>query len=162
MKGIEPIIAAVLLIAISVAGIAIVLENGRTSVSRLNELSLYNEAKDSLGQIESAINAVASEGQGSTRVLRLSISDGEYSVDAESDTISFYMDSPSQLVGDGVVKTEDGIEIIGMKRSLAMKISYTGLDITGDYRFGAGHRNVVIKNNGYNETAEKQTIAVSD
>ena len=162
MKGIEPIIAAVLLIAISVAGIAIVLENGRASVSRLNEVGLYNEAKDVLAQIGGAIEAVASEGEGSTRVLSLSITGGDYDADASSDTVSFYMDSPSQLVGDGVVKTEDGIEIIGMKRSVAMKLSYSSIDITGGYGFGAGHRSLVVKNGGYNESLGKLAIEVSD
>lgn len=162
MKGMEPIIAAVILIAVSVAGIAIVMENGRASVSRLSEISLYNEGKDVIGQIDSAIEAVAIEGEGSTRVLGLTITSGDYDLDASSDTISFYMDSQSQLVGDGVVKAEDGIDIIGMKRAVTMKITYSKIDIIGGYEFGAGHRYVVIKNSGYNETLEKQTITVSD
>jgi hypothetical protein len=162
MKGVEPIIAAVLIIAISVAGIAIVLEYGRNSVSRLNEMSLYNEAKGVLDQTEDAINSVASEGEGSTRVLRLSISGGEYVVSSASDAITFTMESKSQLVGNGVTKNEDELEITGQRQTVVMKASYPELDIISDYSFGAGHRTIVVRNEGYDQASGKQSISVSE
>jgi hypothetical protein len=162
MKGVEPLIAAVLIIAISVAGIAIVLEYGRNSVSKLNEMSLYNEAKGVLDQTEDAINSVVGEGEGSTRVLRLSISGGDYVVSSANETITFSMESKSQLVGDGVIRFEDEVEIVGQKQAVIMRTLYPELDIVSDYDFGAGYRTIVIRNEGYDEASGKQRISISE
>ena len=58
MKGVEPLIAAIFIIIISIAGIAIVLESSQPSVQRLQEISLLEEAKKILTQIDNAVRAV--------------------------------------------------------------------------------------------------------
>jgi hypothetical protein len=115
-----------------------------------------------LDQTEDAINSVVSEGEGSTRVLRLSISGGDYSVSSANDTVTFTMESKSQLVGDGVTRNEDELEITGQRQLVIMKVSYPELDIISDYSFGAGYRTIVIRNEGYDQPSGKQRISVSE
>ena len=95
MKGVEPLIAAVFIIIISIAGIAIVLESSQPSVSRLQEISLLEEAKKILTQIDNALRTVGEEGEGSTRVLQLSVSGGNYVIDTDKDVVTFSMNSKS-------------------------------------------------------------------
>jgi hypothetical protein len=161
MKGVEPLIAAVFIIIISIAGIAIVLESSQPSIGRLKEISLLEEAKKILTQVDNAVRSVGEEGEGSTRVLQLSVSDGSYFIDTDKDAVIFYMDSRSQIVGIGVSKTEENINMLGGKNSVFLNVSYSNINITGGGRFGKGYHSIIIRNNGYDFVNEKQLISIT-
>jgi hypothetical protein len=160
MKGVEPIIAAVLVILISVAGIVMVLEYSRPTVSRMSDISLFNQAKDVMTQIDNNFGYVIIEGEGSTRVLHLSIGGGNYVVDAGENSIDFSMDSSSNIIGQGVSKIEDGINVTGERGKIMMAKIYPTVDIVGGGSFTAGSRNMVIRNEGYDDVSGKQQISV--
>jgi hypothetical protein len=161
MKGVEPIVAAVLVIAISLAGIMIVLQYSQPSVSRLSDISLFNQGKEIIKQIDDNFGYVIQEGEGSTRALHLSIGGGQYLVDNSSDSIIFSMDDPSGIVGNGVSRMEGNINITGIGGKITIVRAYPTVNIIGGGSFGAGSRNIVIRNGGYDAATSRQRIAVN-
>jgi hypothetical protein len=161
MKGVEPLIAAVFIIIISITGIAIVLESSQPSIGRLKEISLLEEAKKILTQVDNAVKSVGEEGEGSTRVLQLSVSDGNYVIDTDKDAVTFSMDSKSQVVGRGVSKIEGNVNMYGELNRVLMNISYSTVNITGGGSFGRGIHSLIIRNDGYDVVNQKQIISIS-
>jgi len=161
MKGVNVIIATILVIAISIAGITIVLYLGSPAIGRLQEINLYQEGFNTLTKIDDSVRDVTQEGEGSTRVLKLSITDGEYSIDVEKEAVLFSMRPDAQIIGIGVSNTEDNINILGAPHMLYLNLSYDNIDITGSGRFGKGQHNLYIRNMGYNSTIEKQIIRMT-
>lgn len=160
MKGVDVIIATILVIAISIAGITLVLYLGSPALGRLQEINLFQEGFNTLIKIDDSVRDVTQEGEGSTRVLKLSISGGEYTIDVEKEAVLFSMRTDAQIIGIGVSKTEDNINMLGAPHMLYLNLSYNNTDITGGDRFGKGQHTIYIRNMGYNSTAEKQIIRI--
>jgi len=160
MKGIHPLIAAVLVIAISVSAIIIVISLGSPAIDRAQEALLLQEGKNILTSIDGYIKDVSNQGEDSTRSLSLSITGGNYLIDTETETITFLMESKSQIIGVGVSKLEDNINITGEIGKIYLNILYINIDITDGGSLGRGTHILVIKNNGYNSTIQKQIISV--
>jgi FlaG/FlaF family flagellin (archaellin) len=160
MKGVEPIIAVVLIIAISIAGVVFVFNYTRPSVSKMSDINVFNQAKSVLKQIDSNLVNVLEEGEGSTRVLHLSIGGGNYLIDGVSDSLNFSMESSSDLVGEGVSSTDGNLDIRGEKNKVFIIRVYTTVNITSDGSFSAGNHNIVIRNDGYDDLNGEQMISV--
>jgi len=158
MKGVHPLVAMALVTVISVVAISLVFQMGNPAVERTKEIALLQEGKSNLIEIRNYIDNVAWEGEGSTRSLPLSISGGSYSIDTQNDMILFSMDTSAQIIGVGVSKNEDDIEIKGYLNRIYLNLSFTNFDITGGGEFGKGSHTIVIKNNGFNSTNQKQII----
>jgi hypothetical protein len=159
MKGVDAMIASVLIILISITAIFIALQYGNPSTQKAKEILLMQEGKNNLITIDDAVRNVVAEGEGSTRAVRLSISGGSYLVD--DDSVSFTMESRSQLVGDGVTNVENGINITGSTNIVFMVLDYDGYVINGGQEFGKGQRTVTVRNEGFNQTVQKQMVYIS-
>jgi hypothetical protein len=79
----------------------------------------------------------------------------------DDDSVLFIMDSRSQIVGDGVSKVEDGINITGSANIVYMSLSFEEIFVVGGEEFGKGHRTVTVRNEGFNSTTHKQMIYIS-
>ena len=158
MKGVHPLVAMTLVIVISIVAVMMVLQMGTPAVERTKEIALLQEGKNNLIEIKNYINNVVQEGEGSARNLPFSISGGSYFIDIQNDTVTFSMDSDAQIIGVGVSRTEDDIEIKGYLGRIYLNLSFSNIDITGGGEFGKGSRAIVIKNNGFNSTNQKQII----
>ncbi|MBI4017336.1 MAG: hypothetical protein HY366_00110 [Candidatus Aenigmarchaeota archaeon] len=97
-KGLSPIIAAVFVLAISVASIAIVLRIGLPTVDQAKEFATLTEAKGVLLSIDNAIREVAAEGEGSTRRVTLHITDGAYVIDNNTNEVRFELSTESNII----------------------------------------------------------------
>jgi hypothetical protein len=160
MKGIHPLIGAVLVIVVSVSAIITVLYLGSPAISRTQETLLLQEGKNILISIDGYIKDVSNRGEESTRSLSLSTTGGNYFIDIETETVMFLMESKLQIIGVGVSKLEDNINITGEIGKVYLNLSYINIDITDGGSFGKGTHTLVIKNNGYNSTTQKQIISV--
>jgi len=109
MKGVSDIVGTVLLIGVAIAAISIVLVSSTGILDEIKERALFDKAKDQMGIIDSSVSSVAEEGRGSSRLVY--IKDGEYTVDAAADTISFEMDTKSKIIPPGVARREGNILI---------------------------------------------------
>jgi len=161
MKGVDALIASVLILIISVTAIFLALQLGTPSTQRAKEILLMQEGKNNLVAIDDAVKNVLTEGEGSVRVLRLSISGGNYKIDNTTNSVLFSMESRSQIIAEGVSKTEDGINFTGTAGIIYLKLSYENIQITNEEELGTGHRTLTIRNNGYNDTTQKQMIYIS-
>jgi hypothetical protein len=161
MKGVDALIAMVLIIAISITAIFIALQSSNPSTSRAKEVLLLQEGKDNLITIDGAVKNVIGEGEGSTRVINLAISGGSYDVDNSTSSVVFSMESRAQIVGDGVSKIEDGINITGASGRVYLNLSYDSVNIVDSRSFGKGRRAITIRNEGYDAISKKQMIYIS-
>ncbi|QQG40297.1 MAG: hypothetical protein HYS81_02715 [Candidatus Aenigmatarchaeota archaeon] len=122
MKGLSPVIAAVFVLAISLAAIVIVLKVGIPSFTEAREFATLTEAKGVLLAIDSAIREVASEGEGSTRRLQLRITDGTYVIDNKSQEVRFELQTESEIVApcvgvrEGPILINSGGDVTGAER----------------------------------------------
>ena len=147
MKAIEPLIATVLIIAISLAAITVVLTIGKPSIDKSREIMTFEEAQNILEKIDNSIREVASEGEGSTRSLNLAITGGEYTIGENK--ILFEMDTEYGIVGDGVARQEGNLEIIGESGKVKIELDYVNIDIIGEDEVSVKNFNMIIKNTGY-------------
>jgi hypothetical protein len=161
VKGVDALIASVLILIISITAIFLALQLGGQSTQRTKEVLLMQEGKNTLSSIDNAIKNVLTEGEGSVRVLRFSISGGNYKIDNATNSVTFSMDSKSQIIAEGVSKIEDGINFTGETGTVYLNLSYDIIKIIGAEEFGRGYHTLTIRNNGYNSTTQEQMIYIS-
>ena len=161
MKGVDALIASVLIIAISITAIFIALQLGNPSTERAKEILLMQEGKNNLITIDNAVKNVLTEGEGSTRALRLTVSGGQYTIDNSTNSVLFSMETRAQIVGDGVSKIEDEINITGDTRMVYLRLQYNNIQVTGKGEIDRGTRTITVRNDGYNSTSQKQIIYIS-
>lgn len=161
MKGVDALIASVLIILISITAIFIALQLGNPSVQKAKEILLMQEGKNNLVSIDNVIKNVLVEGEGSTRVLKFSTSGGSYKIDKTTNSITFSMESFGQIIAEGSSKIEDGINFTGKTGMVFLNLSYENIQIIDSDEFGRGHYTLTIRNDGYNVTTQKQMIYIS-
>jgi len=88
-KAVSPFIEMVFTILFGVTMLAIILNTVNPLFSRATDTSAVNDAFQNLELLRSAVESVASEAQGSTRTVPLSVSGGTYRADATYDWLYF-------------------------------------------------------------------------
>ncbi len=161
MKGVSVIIASAIIIVISISIIFLVLQLGSPATQRTKEILLMQEGKNTLISIDNTIRSVSEEGQGSTRILKISVTDGYYSIDADEEAVIFSMDSFSQIIEIGISKIEDGINMRGEPGKIYLNLTYNNFNITNGGEFGKGLYTLIIRNEGYDEISQKQIVNIS-
>jgi hypothetical protein len=89
MKAVSPLIGFVLTIFITIMITTLTFTVIKPTLERNRGFNVINEASVNLELLSSAINEVATEAEGSKRTITLSVSDGEYLVDKNSNNIIF-------------------------------------------------------------------------
>jgi hypothetical protein len=161
MKGVSVIIAAAIVIAIGITAAYLVLNLSSPGTNRVKEMLLMQEAKDTLISIDNSVRSVSEEGQGSTRNLKITVSGGYYSIDTDEEAVVFTMDSFAQIIGEGISKTEDGINIRGEPGKVYLNITYDNYNLTGGVEFGKGTYSLIVRNEGYDNINQKQIVSIS-
>jgi len=161
MKGVSVLVGAAVIIAITITAIYLAFNLGQPAIDRTKEILIMQEGKNILLDIDNAIDSVLSEGNMSTRLLEFRMISGVLKVDGENDAITFSMNSQAQIVGVGVSKIEDGINITGLTNMIYLNLSYDNIDVVGSLDLGKGNRKLTIRNEGYNTLLQKQTISFS-
>lgn len=161
MKGVDVLIASVLILIISITAVFFALQLGGPSTQRTKEILLMQEGKNNLVSIDNVIKNVLAEGEGSTRVLRFSISGGYYKIDNSTNSLIFSMESAGQIIAEGASKIEDEINFTGKAGIIYLNLSYDNVQIVGKDEFGRGYHTLTIRNIGYNNTVQKQMIYVT-
>lgn len=136
-KGVSPLISAMLVVAISIAGVIAVLRVGEPGISKGEESFIFSEAKSVMTALDSAIKQVAYGGQGTAKKVNIKVSGGKYYVDSDTDQIRFEMETDSELIPPGVYKKEGPLII-----STGADVKAYEKDVTGD-----GNEDLVLENN---------------
>ena len=145
MKGVSVLVAAVLVIAISIAAITIALNVGNPAIAKSKEVLLFNEGKENLLIIDNAINQVLQEGDGSSRKISLQVADGKYTIG--NGYIEFVMDTPNQIIGEDVSRTEDILEIEEYEGEIYVWVDYD-FDFVEEKILYSGTHQLIISNQG--------------
>ena len=89
MKAVSPLVGFVLTIFITIMITTLTFTVIKPTLERNRGFNVINEASVNLELLSSAINEVATEAEGSKRTITLSVSDGEYFIDKNSNNIIF-------------------------------------------------------------------------
>ncbi|MHA1954515.1 MAG: archaellin/type IV pilin N-terminal domain-containing protein [Candidatus Heimdallarchaeaceae archaeon] len=161
MKGISPIVGAVLIIAITISAIFLAFNMGGPAVDRAKEVLIMQEGKSILLDVKNSVNSVLTEGNMSTRLLEFRIIDGNLKIDEDNDAVIFSMNTQTQIIGVGISKIEDGINITGSIGLIQLNLTFDNVDVIGSLDMGKGTRKLTIRNEGYDSILQKQTISFS-
>ncbi|MCS7105895.1 MAG: hypothetical protein NZ942_01080 [Candidatus Aenigmarchaeota archaeon] len=135
LKGVSPLIAYVMVIMIMVSGITLVLFLGMPVIERARESFIINEAWENLRLLSKSIEEVSKEGLGSLRSILIKVTDGEYRINKESNSIEFYYSPKSYALEPAFIKENDITMILGGN---AVAKEY---DLDGD-----GEKEIVLEN----------------
>ncbi len=160
MKGVHVLVSFALIILISIIAIGLVLQFGLPGSERSKEILTLQEGKDVLTRIDNSIRDVSYQGEGASIDLRLTITDGSYIINNQTEEVLFTMDSREQIVGVGVTTYENNLNIIGKEGTIEVLLYYDDIDILNGSEFGKGSRRLLIKNNGWDPISEKQIINI--
>jgi hypothetical protein len=89
MKAVSPLVGFVLTIFITIMITTLTFTVIKPTLERNRGFNVINEASVNLELLSSAINEVATEAEGSKRTISLTVSDGEYLIDKNSNTVIF-------------------------------------------------------------------------
>lgn len=123
-KGISPLIASVFVLAITIAGIVIVMDIGKPVMEKGRENSLFTEAKQNMKIFDTTIESVKYEGVGSSRRVNIKASGGNYVFNSSSDEIKFIRDMKTDLLPVGLCDGSGGLKIktYGVNRVLDIRL----------------------------------------
>ncbi|MBU3896682.1 MAG: hypothetical protein KJ697_01990 [Nanoarchaeota archaeon] len=153
MKGVSVLIAFVLVIVISVAALTIALNIGNPTIEKSKEIIILNEGKSNLKIIDSTINQVLQEGDGSSRRLSISVSGGTYNI--KNNRLEFVMDTKYQIVSETFSNEtvtdvpykviEDGLTVEATAGKILVYIEYK-FDFVNTARLERGTNSILISN----------------
>lgn len=89
-------ISAVIYVMIAVVVMVIVLEAGLPLIKGLSERSAFTKIRETLSGLDSQIRQIASEGQGSQRVVPIEVFDGEFKV--EDQKVRWKLETENKIV----------------------------------------------------------------
>ncbi len=158
-KGLSPFISAALIILIGIFVISLVLMAINPTLNKARDTVVVNEAIQNLRLIDQTIREVVSEGEGSKRTVSLSVSNGVYKVDPNSDSMNFSYRT-SSAVPLGIYGAKDNINLTQRGRNMNIFVHYTNIDLRGSGHFPAGDNKVIIIYNGTNSITHKPIIYI--
>ena len=147
-KGISPFIAFVLVVVISIASTMLVLRFWGNSMEKVQGYAMVNEAKGVMSSIGSAVREVSAEGEGSSRLVSMTVSGGEYRASAAQDSVTYVLDGRGELFSAGTVTEGDLVVETYSNDTVVISIDCGGADILTDGRWPRGSYNVLVRNNG--------------
>jgi len=156
MKGVEPVIAYILVFAITLSVIVLIMQIASPATERSQEILLMTQSKNIMKSIDSAIKQVTLEGTGSTRVLDFTITGAQYVVDSN---VTCYMESEHVIFTGS--KVEDNLYTHGSLGAILMELYYENLNLVGNAKFGKGSVKIAIRNTGYESGKQNIELSVS-
>ncbi len=159
-KGLSPFFSLILVVAISLAGIVLVLRVATPFVEKTEDYSRFSEAKDLMNQINSAVKEVSAEGNGSSRKIQATISGGEYRVSASEDAITYEMETRHDLFSSGLSRSEGDLYVEFYNSTLMLILNSTAMNLTNDERWSRGFYEILVRSGGFSGGNNMVSVAV--
>lgn len=159
-KGLSPFFSLILIIAISLAGIVLVLRVATPFVEKTEDYSRFTEAKGLMNRFNSAINEVSAEGNGSSRKIQATVSGGEYRVSAADDAITYELETKHELFSSGMSRAEGDLYVEFYNSTLRLILNSTTIDVTNDERWSRGFYEILVKSEGFSGGKNMVSVAV--
>ena len=103
-KGISPLIGFVITVSLISVAITIVMAVIKPTFDRVGDSSVLDESMRNLELINSAVRQVASESEGSKRTISLTVTDGDYGINATNEYIYVDYETKTDYAQEGIVK----------------------------------------------------------
>ncbi|MBI5061180.1 MAG: hypothetical protein HZB67_02600 [Candidatus Aenigmarchaeota archaeon] len=103
MKGVNPLISSIVVVAIVVASTLVVTSIVTPVVKQGKEMQGFSEAKQEMTMLDSLANSLYYEAPGATRIVKMHVGDGKLVVSGEENRIKYVLDSESEPM-----KTKEG------------------------------------------------------
>ncbi len=97
MKAVS-MVAAVVFIAITISAMALIYQSGVPIIQRMQSSASLDRMASSFSELDSTIQRVASEGNGSRRVLDFDTGEGRLSIDTDNDNIEWQLDAEYAVI----------------------------------------------------------------
>ncbi len=104
-KGVSPLLAGALYVGIVSIALLIVVQTGSPAITKMQDISAVDQAKDSFANLDKVIHDVASEGKGSTRVVPIQIKKGDITIDSANDYIEYGLDTNAEMISPRTRRT---------------------------------------------------------
>ncbi len=137
-KGISPLLAGVMYVAIVVVSIVIIINVVTPYIQKMKDEAAFEQAKNIMTALDKAIREVAYEGKGSTRVLPLQIKKGKLIIDNETDSIKYELETKTLLVspntkrkiGNLVFTANNDVDVDDFGTYIRMRNRYLEINFT--------------------------------
>ena len=158
MKKGDVWISAVLYMALGIIILVIVLSVGIPVVNKIRDKNVAINTKELMFDLDRNIRTVYSEGPGSRRPLRIEITKGIFSVDAEKDEVIWTFDTklllsqPNVPVKEGnlIIKSNQGSSSEFQTEYILNYSTVLNLNSTAGTNFISGKTNIILTNVGNN------------
>ena len=100
-KGISPLLAGAMYVAIALTAITIIVQVGNPLVKDIQDSIAIDNAKDMLATLDRTIREVSAEGRGSTRVVPIEFKRGRLIIDDDTNQIFYKIDTKVEVVSPG-------------------------------------------------------------
>jgi type II secretory pathway pseudopilin PulG len=142
---------------ITVSAIGIVLSTAVPALENQRDASQIRSAQDFLRNLDSSAQEVVSEGQGSTRTLDLSFSQGNIEFDAKNDTVTYGLQTDAEVVSPQTSVRRGNIVLANNAR---VKVKTAICEGVRSYVLENEHIEACIRNVG--SESNRQDINTSD
>jgi hypothetical protein len=159
MKGISPFISLAITVLLITMATALILNVLNPLFNRVSDSSIVNEARQNLELMNSLIEEVTFESQGSRRTVSLTVTDGEYKIDTTNESIYWDYNLKSDFSIEGVIGNVYASKI--SPNVIKLSIAYTDIDFNSTIRIARGSHRLIVENMGKNETTDKIIVKVS-
>jgi len=163
-KAVSPLLSFVLVILISFTAISIVVMSVKRVIDRAFETMTVNEGLSNMDHLAATVRAVASEGPGSMRSIRLSASGGRYILRSDLNSLFFTYEAKSGVLQPKVFKKMGDVRIVTCRVpdgiGVDLKLNYNWANLTGanDTIGARGTNRLCIENVG--PSGSKAVISV--
>ena len=156
-KGVSVLISMVFVIMITVSAIAVVLQFGLPAIQKMKEAASIGEAETVMEILDNSVRQTASEGVGTFKKVQISVTDGAYRVNPESDSLTYNITLSSDFLPPGSVtegSLQKNVAVGDGGTELQMKVRYSSINLTGDFRAERGPHSVCFEKTGDDGTVE--------
>jgi hypothetical protein len=135
-KNAQVWISAILYMLIAATAMALIIQAGLPIISNMKDRSVYTRTEDMLMDLDSQIAEVASEGEGSQRVVPIELRDGEITIKDgklywEFETETKIFEPKSRVnVGNLVITTNAGVNAFEYNNSYILENKYIIVNIS--------------------------------
>jgi len=131
-KGLSPLLAGALYVGIVSIAILIVIQTGSPAITKMQDISAVDQAKDSFATFDKVINDVASEGRGSTRLIPVQIKKGDITIDSSNERIEYGLDTNAEMISPRTRRSVGNL-IFGANTNVAVTDNGTDIVVENEY-----------------------------
>lgn len=144
-KGVSEIATSAIYIGVTVSAISVALTAGVPALENMQDAASIRQAQDFMQELDSNVQTVVSEGEGSTRTVTGEFDRGEIYFDNDSKALIYELETQADVISPQTT-TRDGNVLLSSSANVS--INETTVDGTDCYMMENEHIKACIKNIG--------------